>query len=172
MNTEQTWQLLREVADTLEFDEEPDVDVPASAEGLDELLARLSVIGAAVGWLRNHTKSRMADHLGAKGFARFGPRVYRVGLKRTVKARREVEGELWEFIGPHARRLFNPNYPRWGELKKMAEDFVDRETGEVGYAAFETRFYDVEEGETEVKEMPWDRAPKFIQDSEGVTKRD
>lgn len=171
MNTEQVWALLREVADTIEFDEDPEIDTPDTAEGLDELLARLSLIGTAVGWLRNHAKARMGDHLGTSGFARFGPRVYRAGPKRTVRVRRDTEADLWDLLTPHARRLFNPNYPRWGELKKIASEFVDTETGEVGWSAFEARFFDVEEGDIEVREMPADKAPKFINETEGVTRR-
>jgi hypothetical protein len=48
----------------------------------------------------------------------------------------------------------------------LAEEWADIETGELGWSAFEEFFFDVVEGEVKVSEMPTDRAPRFIQESE------
>lgn len=171
--TEKLWSDLREAADSLEFDENPVVSFPDDPRDLDAVLARLSLVSRAVRWLQEQARLQLAEATGPRGYARFGPRVYRTAPDRKVKVKREVEGELWEFIGPHARQLFNPHSARTGQLRSIADGYVDPDTGEIGYDAFEARFYDVELGETKVTELPADKAPQFIQKSEeGVYWRD
>ena len=168
MTSDEVWTLLRQVTDIVAYDEDPDIQLSDDARDLDELLARLSEIGQAVRWLRSKALEGIGRDLG-NGWVRFGERVYRnlPDVKRKVK--REVEGEFWEFVGPHVRQLYNPNYPRWGQLRIVAEGYVDPETGEVGWGAFESKFFDVEHDDRKIVELPLSRAPKFIADeSEGV----
>jgi hypothetical protein len=59
--------------------------------------------------------------------------------------------------------LFNPNSARITGLRDLGDHWCNRETGEVGFAAFEDYFMDVETGAVKVSEMPLSRAPGFIQ---------
>lgn len=165
MNTEAAWALLRQVADTLEFGEDPVIDLPTTPAELDELRARLHPIGQAIRLLQVKALEAMQPHLGTKGFVRYGNRVYRAAPDNTIKVKPEAAGEFWELVAKtgYARRLFNPNDHRITGLRELAEGWVDQDTGEVGWAPFAERFLDVTEGEVKVTEMPADKAPKFIQ---------
>jgi hypothetical protein len=70
--------------------------------------------------------------------------------------------------------MFNPHDARITGLRELGDHWIDRETGEVGYEAFEAHFMDVERGAVKVSEMPTRKAPKFIQnvDDGEVEKRD
>jgi len=166
MNTEAVWKLVRETADALEFDEAPVIELDDDPAALDELRARLAPIAAAVRLLQSKTLEAMQPHLGNRGFARFGERVYRAAPDNKWKLRDETKAEFWEWVKAEnaAQRLFNPNAARITGLREVGDHWCNGETGEVGWSAFEDYFLDVTVGEVAVKEMPANKAPKFIRE--------
>jgi hypothetical protein len=176
MNREALWALIRRTADTLEFGEEPVLDLPSTVEELDELRAFLAPIGQAVRLINALSLEGMQPSLGSRGFAKFGDRVYRAAPESKWKLREEKASEFWEWVNSEdaARRLFNPNSARITGLRDLGDHWHNRETGEVGFDAFEDYFMDVETDAVKVTEMPASRAPGFIQKAgEGtVEKRD
>jgi hypothetical protein len=176
MNREALWQLVRSTADTIEFGEEPVLDLPTTVEELDELRAFLAPIGQAVRLIAAKSLESMQSSLGTRGFARFADRVYRAAPESKWKLREERASEFWEWVNSEdaARRLFNPNSARITGLRDLGDHWHNRETGEVGFDAFEDYFMDVEVGTVKVTEMPASRAPKFIaaSDDGAVVRRD
>lgn len=163
----QAW--LDEAATTLEYDEGP--TVPEGIESLDaaecdELLARLSLISRAVRFLQESARLRLVDHLGTRGFVRFGERTYRAAPKTDIKIKTAEQSDFWELVEKAglARRLFNPNQARKGVLKELAEAYVDTATGEFGWDAFKERFLDITEGDVAITEQPRSSTyvPKYI----------
>lgn len=164
----QAW--LDEAATTLEYDEDP--VVPEGVESLDpaecdELLARLSLISRAVRFLQESARSRFVDHLGTRGFVRYGNRTYRAAPERKETLRADRRTEFYDTVekAGMVAEIFPHYTARKTGLRTLAEGWVDVETGEVGWSAFLDHFYDVEEGKVRVSEMPVDRAPKYIQQS-------
>jgi hypothetical protein len=176
MNRADVWELVRDTAHTIEFGEQPVVDLPSTVEELDELRAFLAPIGQAVRLIASLSLEGMQPSLGSRGFAKFGERVYRAAPESKWKLREEKASEFWEWINSEdaARRLFNPNSARITGLRDLGDHWHNRETGEVGFAAFEDYFMDVEVGAVKVSEMPASRAPKFIaaSDDGAVVRRD
>jgi hypothetical protein len=176
VNREALWQLVRSTADTVEFGEEPVLDLPSTVGELDELRAFLAPIGQAVRLIASKSLEGMQPSLGSRGFARFGERVYRAAPESKWKLREERASEFWEWVNSEdaARRLFNPNSARITGLRDLGDHWHNSETGEVGFAAFEDYFMDVEVGAAKVTEMPASRAPKFIaaSDDGAVVRRD
>jgi hypothetical protein len=176
MNREALWALIRRTADTLEFGEEPVLDLPSTVEELDELRAFLAPIGQAVRLIAAQSLEGMQPSLGSRGYAKFGERVYRAAPESKWKLREEKASEFWEWVNSEdaARRLFNPNSARITGLRDLGDHWHNRETGEVGFAAFEDYFMDVEVGAVKVTEIPASRAPKFIAsaDDGAVVRRD
>jgi hypothetical protein len=176
MSTEAVWKLVRETADALEFDEAPVIELDDDPAALDELRARLAPIAAAVRLLQSKALEAMQPHLGNRGFVRFGERVYRAAPDNKWKLRDETKAEFWDWVKAEnaAQRLFNPNAARITGLREVGDHWCNRETGEVGWSAFEDYFLDVEVGEVSVSEMPANKAPKFIQNAPDriVEKRD
>jgi len=71
-------------------------------------------------------------------------------------------------------RLFNANQARVGGLKAIAEEYADRETGEMGWYVFRDEFLDVKVGPPSLTVMPTTiaSAPKFLVEAEeGEVKR-
>jgi hypothetical protein len=145
-------------------------------EELDELRAFLAPIGQAVRLIASQSLEGMQPSLGSRGFAKFGERVYRAAPDFKWKLREEHANEFWQWVRDEdaARRMFNPHDARITGLRELGDHWIDRETGEVGYEAFEARFMDVEVGAVKVTEMPVSRAPQFIQkaDDGEVERRD
>jgi hypothetical protein len=107
---------------------------------------------------------------------RYGPTIVRVRPKYDLKARRDSESAVFDWIADLAeydgenvwRRLFNLNQIRWAQLRTVVEAkwvTVDFETGEIirGWKAFKSMFLDESEGDIEVKVIPEDKAPLFLQ---------
>jgi hypothetical protein len=176
VNRADVWELVRNTAHTLEFGEQPVVDLPSTVEELDELRAFLAPIGQAVRLIAALSLEGMQPSLGSRGFAKFGERVYRATPESKWKLREDKASEFWEWVNSEdaARRLFNPNSARITGLRDLGDHWHNRETGEVGFAAFEDYFMDVERGAVKVSEMPLSRAPGFIQkaDDGEVERRD
>lgn len=167
LNSEIVADWLDEAETTLTYDENP--VVPEGVESLDpeecdELLARLAVKKNAIGFLQEAARARLVEHIGVRGFVRFGERTYRAGPDRKVTVKDDKASEFWEFVESKAaaRRLFNPNGVRFGGLRELveADSYVDPETGEVGWSAFSERFLNVEEGAVKVTEQP--RTNKYV----------
>jgi hypothetical protein len=115
---------------------------------------------------------------------RYGPTIVRVSPKYDLRARRDSEGVVFDWIADLAeydgenvwRRLFNLNGIRWAQLRTVVDAVwqeVDFETGEVvrGWKAFKALYLDEIEGDVEVRIIPEDKAPEFLKklaDSEAV----
>lgn len=163
---------LDEAVEAASFAEAP--SLPEGVESLDaaecdDMLARLLPYARAVRFLQDGAKARLAEHLGTRGFVRFGERTYRAAPddKETLKA--DKRGDFYRLIEDEAlvAEVFPHYSARKGGLRELASRFVDPETGELGsWEAFREFFYDVTEGEVKVTELPTSRAPKFIQQSE------
>jgi hypothetical protein len=165
MNRADVWELVRNTAHTIEFGEQPVFGLPVTLEELDELRAFLAPIGQAVRLIASKSLEGMQPSLGTRGFARFGDRVYRAAPESKWKLREEHANEFWQWVRDEdaARRMFNPHDARITGLRELGDHWIDRETGEVGYEAFEAHFMEVERGAVKVSEMPTRKAPKFIQ---------
>jgi hypothetical protein len=115
---------------------------------------------------------------------RYGPTIVRVSPKYDLRARRNSEGAVFDWIADLAeydgenvwRRLFNLNGIRWAQLRTVVDAVwqeVDFETGEItrGWKEFKRRYLDETEGDVEVRIIPEDKAPGFLQkleDSEAI----
>lgn len=166
-----------EAVDSVEYGEEP--VLPEGVEALDaaecdELLARLSGFSRAVRFLQDGAKRRLAEHLGSRGFVRFGERTYRASPETKETLKPDRRNEFYDLI--EARDLVAEVFPTYTArktgLRKVADGWLNEETGEVGWGGFRDYFYDVEEGDVRVSEMPASKAPKFIsQADDGVVQK-
>lgn len=160
--------VIEQTVTSVQVDEEPE---PADDFGalepreLDAVLAQLAIYSSAIRLLQHQARARFADYLGTRGFARFGDRVYRAAPRTTERVKDDRRNELYHFIIDRGQvHQILPLYAaRKGALRKLAENWADAETGELGWRAFRDYFYDIEEGEVDVSEMPVDKAPQFIQ---------
>jgi hypothetical protein len=151
----------------------------------NNLDGRIAALVAAKAELDRRLKAVLLEDAGLERLSfRYGPTIVRVRPKYRLRARRESEGAIFDWISDLAeydgqnvyRRLFNLNGIRWAQLRTVVEGAyqeVDIETGEVsrGWRAFKSRYLDESDGEVEVSVIPEDRAPAFLQklaDREGV----
>lgn len=159
-------------------------DVLQLVKARNEVVAELAALRDELAEVDRRLRAVLLEDYGVERMTfRYGPDVVRVQPRVTRRIRKDREAELQEWLEsvPHLfRRIYNLGYPRWGELRDVADTFyrdVDHWTGEVvasGWDAFRARFVEVEEGTTpEVSVVPAAKAPVFsrkLADGEGIAR--
>jgi len=153
------------------------VDLPDDLAGLAALHSEADNWVKAARFVQTAVREAMSQALGERAGVRFGNQIFRTTPDVSYRIRDEHRSKFFAWVCEKPERvirLFNPNSARVGGLKAIADEWVDSETGEIGWDAFRDAFLETRVGEPKLTVMPTTiaSAPKFlVEANEGEVKR-
>lgn len=164
---------IKRAFDSYRWGEEPVVtfDPPTDLHQAAALLSEADNWVKAARHIQYALRFQMASAMGERAGVRFGNQIYRTTPEVSYKVKPEHRSDFFAWVcekRERVERLFNPNQARIGGLKSIAEEWVDTETGEIGWDAFRDAFLDVEVSDPKLTIMPTTikSAPKFLVEAE------